>query len=101
MSAASRPRQGGDLRDRGPVRLDLSTCVNPYGPAGAVLEALRGMPEDAVRRHPYEAAGDVEAAYAEYTGQPSGEFVAGSGTSDLIWSLAQHFGGKTVGLPMP
>jgi histidinol-phosphate/aromatic aminotransferase/cobyric acid decarboxylase-like protein len=101
MSTESRPRQGGDLRGRSPVHLDLSTCVNPYGPPAAVLEALRNMPEDAVRMHPYAAAGDVESAYAQYTGQPAAEFVAGRGTSDLIWSLAWHLGGKTVGLPLP
>jgi histidinol-phosphate aminotransferase len=51
--------------------------------------------------HPYTAAGDVETAYAAYTGQPAAEFVAGRGTSDLIWSLAWHLDGKTVGLPLP
>jgi histidinol-phosphate aminotransferase len=51
--------------------------------------------------HPYAAAGDVESAYAAYTGQPAAELVAGRGTSDLIWSLAWHLGGKTIGLPLP
>ena len=37
----------------------------------------------------------------DYTGQPAGEFAAGRGTSDLIWSLARHLDGKTTGLPMP
>lgn len=101
MSGVSLPRQGGDLRGRSPVQLDLSTCVNPYGPPDAVLEALRGMPAEAVRVHPYAAAGDVESAYAEYTGLAAAEFVAGRGTSELIWSLAHHLGGKTVGLPLP
>ena len=36
-----------------------------------------------------------------YTGQPAGEFAAGRGTSDLIWSLARHLDGKTTGLPLP
>jgi histidinol-phosphate/aromatic aminotransferase/cobyric acid decarboxylase-like protein len=101
MSAGNQARQGGDLRDCGPVQLDLSTCVNPYGPPQAVLEALRVMPGDTVRVHPYAAASDVESAYAERTGQPADEFVAGQGTSDLIWSLAQQFSETTVGLPMP
>ena len=100
MSEASE-RQGGDLRDRGNVRLDLSNCVNPYGPPDAVLEALRNVPRDAVRLHPYQAAGDVEAAYAGYLERPATEFVAGRGTSDLIWTLARHFEGLAVGLPLP
>jgi len=101
MKDETRARQGGDLRGRSPIHLDLSTCVNPYGPPNAVLEALRDMPADAVRMHPYTAAGDVESAYAQDTSQPAAEFVAGQGTSDLIWSLAWHLGGKTVGLPLP
>jgi len=101
MSSDTRQRQGGDLRDLGPIRLDLSTCVNPYGPPGAVVQALRGMSAEAIRRHPYGAAADVEAAYAHHTGQPVTEFVAGRGASDLIWALARHLDGKRVGLPMP
>jgi histidinol-phosphate/aromatic aminotransferase/cobyric acid decarboxylase-like protein len=101
MSTDARHRQGGDLRDLGPIRLDLSTCVNPHGPPAAVVQALRGMSADAIRRHPYGAAEEVEAAYARYTGQPVTEFVAGRGASDLIWTLARHLDGKPVGLPMP
>jgi histidinol-phosphate/aromatic aminotransferase/cobyric acid decarboxylase-like protein len=101
MSAHSPGRQGGDLRGRGPVQLDLSTCVNPYGPPDAVLVTLRDMPESAVRMHPYAAASDVEAAYAEHLGQPADQFTAGRGASDLIWMLARQFDGKTAGLPLP
>ena len=101
MTSDAQERQGGDLRDLGPVQLDLSTCVNPYGPPDGVLAALRGMSADAIRRHPYGAAEDVEAAYAAYTGQPAVGFAAGRGTSDLIWSLARHLDGKTTGLPLP
>jgi histidinol-phosphate/aromatic aminotransferase/cobyric acid decarboxylase-like protein len=100
MSTGS-PRQGGDLRGRGPVSLDLSTCVNPYGPPDTVMETLRSLPPDAIRTHPYQAAGDVEASYAAYLGQPAGQLVAGRGTSDLIWTLARHLDGKTTGLPLP
>jgi histidinol-phosphate/aromatic aminotransferase/cobyric acid decarboxylase-like protein len=101
MSAHSSGRQGGDLRGRGPVQLDLSTCVNPYGPPDAVLVTLRDMPESAVRMHPYAAASDVESGYAEHFGQPADQFTAGRGSSDLIWMLARQFDGKTSGLPLP
>jgi histidinol-phosphate/aromatic aminotransferase/cobyric acid decarboxylase-like protein len=101
MNDHSGPRQGGDLRDCGQILLDLSTCVNPYGPPEAVLDALRSMPASAVRAHPYGAAHQVESAYAQHTGRPASEFIAGRGVSDLIWSLARLFEGKTVGLPMP
>jgi histidinol-phosphate/aromatic aminotransferase/cobyric acid decarboxylase-like protein len=101
MNAHDIHRQGGDLRDRSTADLDLSTCVNPYGPPAAVITALRTMPESAVRLHPYAAASDVEEAYAAHLGQPAAEFTAGRGASDLIWLLAQQFAGKTAGLPMP
>lgn len=101
MNADSQHRQGGDPRGRGPVRLDLSTCVNAYGPPDTVIEALRSLPPEAIRAHPYQAADDVEAAYAAYLGQPQGELIAGRGTSDLIWTLARHLDGKTIGLPLP
>lgn len=101
MSKQNQDRQGGDQRDRGPVQLDLSTCVNPYGPPDAVLQALRNMPDDNVRLHPYRAATDVTSAYAEYLGRPESEFIAGQGTSELIWIIARHFDGNAPGLPLP
>jgi histidinol-phosphate/aromatic aminotransferase/cobyric acid decarboxylase-like protein len=101
VSAHSPGRQGGDLRGHGPVQLDLSTCVNPYGPPDTVLAALRAMPESAVRMHPYTAASDVESAYAEHLGQPAVEFTAGRGSSDLIWMLARQFDGHAAGIPLP
>jgi histidinol-phosphate/aromatic aminotransferase/cobyric acid decarboxylase-like protein len=79
----------------------LGQRSGPYGPPPAVMAALRNMPEAAVRTHPYTAASDVESAYARHLGRPASEFAAGRGASDLIWSLAQHFGGKTAGVPMP
>ena len=94
-------RQGGDRQGRGRVDLDLSTCVNPYGPPGAVMAALRNLPESLVRLHPYEAASQVEQAYARYFSQPVDEFVSGRGASDLIWWLSQSFGDASIGLPMP
>lgn len=101
MTGDSPGRQGGDLRDLGAVGLDLSTCVNPYGPPDAVLAALRQLSGEDIRRHPYGAADEVEAAYAQHTGQPAGEFLAGRGTSDLIWLLARHLEGTSTGLPLP
>lgn len=101
MSTSSHQRQGGDLRGRGPASLDLSTCVNPYGPPATVMQAIRSLPPDVIRAHPYQAAGDIEAAYAAYLGQPAGQLAAGRGTSDLIWTLARHLDGKTTGLPLP
>jgi len=93
--------QGGDHRGRATVRLDLSTCVNPYGPPPAVMARIRRADEGTVRRHPYEATAVVEQAYACYLGLPAQQLVAISGTSEMIWLLAREFRGRRVGLPLP
>ena len=56
--------QGGDPRRMtGGVRIDLSTCVNFYGPPPAVLERLRtGVRGEDLQIHPYAAAERMEAA---------------------------------------
>src|SRR6476620_8760536 len=46
--------QGGDP-SRG-VDMDLSTCVNRYGPAPAAIAALRAIEPADIVLHPYEAA---------------------------------------------
>ncbi|MGH3869026.1 MAG: pyridoxal phosphate-dependent aminotransferase [Pseudonocardiaceae bacterium] len=101
MNDSSLGRQGGDQGNRGGVKLDLSTCVNPYGPPPRVMSVLRNLPESLVRAHPYKAAADVERSYAEHLGRPIEEFLAARGTSELIWILAREMQGHKVGLPMP
>lgn len=101
MTAARLGRQGGDQRDRSDIRLDLSTCVNPYGPPPQVMAAIRSVSEMVVRAHPYDAAADVERLYAGHLGRPAGEFVAGRGTSEFIWILAREMRRYKVGLPLP
>jgi histidinol-phosphate/aromatic aminotransferase/cobyric acid decarboxylase-like protein len=46
--------QGGDP-SRG-VNMDLSTCVNRYGPAPAAIAALHSIEPADILLHPYEAA---------------------------------------------
>ena len=65
--------QGGDPRRMtGGVRIDLSTCVNFYGPPPAVLERLRtGVRGEDLQIHPYAAAERMEALYARHLGVPA------------------------------
>lgn len=93
--------QGGDPQGLVGAALDLSTCVNPYGPPGSVMEALRGIPGEAIRCHPYRAASQVVAAYADSCGGEPADFIAGQGTSEFIWNLAGVFSDSTAGLPLP
>ncbi|MEA2704615.1 MAG: histidinol-phosphate aminotransferase [Actinomycetota bacterium] len=94
--------QGGDPRRRaGGVRLDLSTCVNRYGPPPAARSVLAQFPLSDLQIHPYAAAGDVAAAYAGLLGVDPGTLVAGRGTTEFIWALGRQVPHSTVAVPLP
>nr|WP_062330518.1 aminotransferase class I/II-fold pyridoxal phosphate-dependent enzyme [Herbidospora sakaeratensis] len=82
-------RQGGDLRDLGDAVLDLSTCVNRYGPPPAVGAALNGLDARHLMPHPYEAERLFTAACADHLGLPEEELVAGRGITEFIRLLGQ------------
>jgi histidinol-phosphate/aromatic aminotransferase/cobyric acid decarboxylase-like protein len=94
--------QGGDPRRLADgIRLDLSTCVNRYGPppaAAALLSAIRGRD---LQIHPYGAADDVAAAYAALLGVEVDQLVAGRGTTEFIWALGRQVDHATVAVPLP
>jgi histidinol-phosphate/aromatic aminotransferase/cobyric acid decarboxylase-like protein len=95
--------QGGDPRRMvGNVRIDLSTCVNFYGPPPAALEVLRTAigPAD-LQIHPYAAAERMEALYARYLGVDAGDIVAGRGTTEFIWALSRQVRHDGVAVPLP
>ena len=69
--------QGGDPA-RG-VRMDLSTCVNRYGPPPAALEALRSIEARDILLHPYDAPGQLKALYTWAVGVDGDDMLAGRG----------------------
>jgi histidinol-phosphate aminotransferase len=95
--------QGGDPRRMvGNVRIDLSTCVNFYGPPPAALDALRsGLQPADLQIHPYPAAERMERVYARHLGVPAAELVAGRGTTEFIWALSRNVRHDRVGVPLP
>lgn len=95
--------QGGDPRRMvGGVHIDLSTCVNFYGPPPAVFERLRsGVEPEDLQIHPYAAAERMEAAYARHLDVPACELVAGRGTTEFIWALSRQLAHGAVGVPLP
>lgn len=74
--------QGGDPT-RG-VNMDLSTCVNRYGPAPAAIAALHAIEPADVLLHPYDAAKQLIDVYRWATEVRNGTFVAGRGVSEFI-----------------
>jgi histidinol-phosphate aminotransferase len=95
--------QGGDPRRMsGAVHIDLSTCVNFYGPPPAVHALLRGGIDPAgLQIHPYAASERMEALYAGLLGVPAGELVAGRGTTEFIWALSRQVAHGSVAVPLP
>jgi histidinol-phosphate/aromatic aminotransferase/cobyric acid decarboxylase-like protein len=95
--------QGGDPRRMvGGVHIDLSTCVNFYGPPPAVLDLLRdGFAPQDLQIHPYPAAERMETAYARHLGMPASQLVAGRGTTEFIWALSRQVAHSSVAVPLP
>jgi histidinol-phosphate/aromatic aminotransferase/cobyric acid decarboxylase-like protein len=91
--------QGGDPT-RG-VSIDLSTCVNRYGPPPAVLDVLHNMRGDEIMYHPYDAPDRLKALYHWATGAEESELLTGRGGTEFIWALARHVDASTVAVPMP
>lgn len=91
--------QGGDAAAG--TLLDLSSCVNPYGPAPAALAVLRDLAPEVLRDHPYRAAAALEDLYRRRLAQPEGELVATRGASEAIAHLATALAGRSVALPLP
>src|SRR5438094_7198442 len=91
--------QGGDP-SRG-VDMDLSTCVNRYGPAPAAIEALHAIEPADIVLHPYDAVPRLIELYREATGVPGGAMIAGRGASEFIWAMSRELDHTSVQVPMP
>jgi histidinol-phosphate/aromatic aminotransferase/cobyric acid decarboxylase-like protein len=91
--------QGGDPA-RG-VRIDLSTCVNRYGPPPAVIDALHAIRGDEIMYHPYDAPERLKDLYHWATGVDTEQLVTGRGGTEFIWALARNVNPSTVAVPLP
>jgi histidinol-phosphate/aromatic aminotransferase/cobyric acid decarboxylase-like protein len=91
------PGEGGDPA---PVRIDFSVSLNAFGPAPAVLRAMRAAPVDA---YPDPLSLAPRRAAAERWGRPVEEIVFGAGAAELIHAVCFAYVrlGDTVLVPMP
>ena len=92
--------RGGTQGFGATARLDLSSCVNRYGPVPESVRALAALSADSLQYHPYEAAPRLAASYARAMAVPQSQVVAGRGTTEFIWAAAFMAKGQ-VGLPRP
>jgi histidinol-phosphate/aromatic aminotransferase/cobyric acid decarboxylase-like protein len=66
--------------------IDFSVSTNPYGPAPAVLEAIRRA---AVATYPDPSATLARRRLADHLGVLPAQLALGNGAADLLWSLAR------------
>ena len=64
--------------------IKLNTNENPYPPSPRVLEALRALDEEAMRRYPDPASSKLTQAIAEWCGVPVECVFAGVGSDDVL-----------------
>lgn len=91
--------QGGDPVRR--VAIDLSTCVNRYGPAPAAVDALHSVAPADILMHPYDAADRLCRAYAAVLGVDPGELRASRAASEIIWAIGRSVDHGAVAVPLP
>lgn len=66
--------------------LDLSVNLNPFGPCGAVRDAIARAP---LNRYPSPRADRARAALAEHVSVDPARVVLGNGAAELMWALAR------------
>jgi histidinol-phosphate/aromatic aminotransferase/cobyric acid decarboxylase-like protein len=94
--------QGGDLRNLPPGKyIDLSTCVNRYGPSPAAIKALGSIAAEDLRIHPYGVEMELVDAYSKKLHVDASELIAGRGTTEFIWSLSRVVPHCDVAIPLP
>lgn len=91
--------QGGDPT-RG-VSIDLSTCVNRYGPPPAAIAVLREIRPSEIVMHPYDAPEQLKALYEWATKVDRNQLLAGRGASEFIWAMGRNVAHDTVAVPLP
>lgn len=64
--------------------IKLNTNENPYPPAPGVLDALRGLDGDSVRRYPDPASSALTEAIAKHCGVKAENVFAGVGSDDVL-----------------
>ncbi|MFB9330306.1 histidinol-phosphate transaminase [Paenibacillus aurantiacus] len=83
----------GEQPKPGRVCAKLNQNESPYPPSPAVMEALRAMPEESLRRYPDPAAAALREAIAERTGLAPEQLYCANGSSEIISLLFKLFVG--------
>jgi len=75
-----------------PDIIKLNTNENPYPPSSKVLEVLRNLPPDAMRKYPDPVSLELRTACAKRYGYPGPEWIlAGNGMDELLSLVVRTF----------
>jgi histidinol-phosphate aminotransferase len=77
---------GGSASERDECDLDLSVCVNPWGPPDGVRAAITAAD---ITRYPDPDMTRTRSALADYAACPASCVLLGNGAAELLWSLAR------------
>jgi len=80
--------------------LDASASINPLGPPDWLREALAAAVSD-LAHYPDPDSLDLREAASRRYGAPAGHFVAGNGTSELLFALPRSTGLARAVVPSP
>ncbi|HEX5142368.1 MAG TPA: aminotransferase class I/II-fold pyridoxal phosphate-dependent enzyme [Mycobacterium sp.] len=83
------------------MTIDLSTCVNRYGPPPAALDALRRVKPVDLLMHPYDAADRLRDVYARTLGVDADELLTSRAASEIIWAMGRRLEPRAVAIPLP
>ena len=87
----------------GPDVVKLNTNENPYPPSPRVLEAIRGIDPDALRRYPDSGSARLREALARHHGLDPSQVFVGNGSDEILALafLAFFTGGRPLRHPDP
>jgi histidinol-phosphate aminotransferase len=81
----------------------LNTNESPYPPSPRVIEAIRSVQPEALRRYPRPLADEFRMAAAKALGIPEDSILAGNGSDDILTIATRTFlgPGDTLAYPVP
>jgi histidinol-phosphate aminotransferase len=93
----------GEQPAEGSSVIKLNQNENPYPPSPLVLEALRTVTEEEIRRYPGPGCSDLRRALAGRYGMEEEQVFCGNGSSEIISLVMKVFVGHrgTIALPDP
>ncbi len=98
-----KPYAAGAATTHNPAAIRLHLNENPYPPSARVLDVLRSIGEQLVRRYPDNQSAMLRSAVARHHGRGEEEVLCGNGSSEIISLIFKAFLGpdRRIAIPDP